>query len=432
MSNPRLAIGLDSPEQVGRRASGVNDRGGDIDQDEIAEIDTSRVRAPRRDVRTLHGGLCMSVRGRILITGGAGFIGSHLADELLEHGYAVRALDNLSEQVHGLGAQRPSYLHPDVELVRGDVRDRAAVRAALADVDAVFHFAAMVGVGQSMYEIARYTDVNNLGTAVLLEALAERPVGRLVVASSMSIYGEGLYRDRRGDLAAGVERDREQLKARDWEVRDSDGEPLTPVPTPESKTPTLSSVYALSKYDQERMCLMVGKAYNIPTVALRFFNVYGTRQALSNPYTGVLAIFASRLLNGRPPLIFEDGRQMRDFVHVSDIARACRLALTVPEAAGQVFNIGSGRQATVREIADALADVLDRKDLEPEITGKYRVGDIRHCFADITLARRVLGYEPQMPLARGLLELSSWLADQVADDRVAQGHAELTARGLTV
>ncbi len=370
--------------------------------------------------------------GRILITGGAGFIGSHLADELIEKGYQVRALDNLAEQVHGAEAGRPSYLHPDVELLRGDVCDPEAVRPALDGVDAVFHFAAVVGVGQSMYEIARYTEVNNLGTAVLLEALAKKPVRRLVVASSMSIYGEGLYRNARGELVTGLDRDREQLKAHDWEVRDLGGEALTPVPTPETKAPTLSSVYALSKYDQERMCLMIGRAYDIPTVALRFFNVYGTRQALSNPYTGVLAIFASRLLNGNPPLIFEDGRQMRDFVHVSDVTRACRLALEVGAADGQVFNIGSGRQYTVLEIARAMAEVTGREDLVPEVTGKYRVGDIRHCFADITLARKILGFKPQMPLEQGLVELASWLEGQVACDRVAEMSAELAARGLTV
>jgi dTDP-L-rhamnose 4-epimerase len=367
-----------------------------------------------------------------LITGGAGFIGSHLADELLVHGYRVRALDCLSEQVHGPGTPRPGYLSPEVELVEGDVRDAAAVRKALDGVDAVFHFAACVGVGQSMYEIARYTGVNNLGTAVLLEALIERPVERLIVASSMSLYGEGLYRDADGNLATGCERGREQLKRRDWEVRDAQGRPLTPVPTPESKPPALSSVYALSKYDQERLCLLAGRAYDIPTVALRFFNVYGTRQALSNPYTGVLAIFASRLLNGNPPLIFEDGRQMRDFVHVSDVARACRLALETPAARDQMLNVGSGRQYTVREIARAMAEVLGREEIEPEITGNYRVGDIRHCFADITLARRVLGYEPSMPLEQGLLELASWLAGQVAYDRAAEARAELAARGLTV
>jgi len=374
--------------------------------------------------------------GRVLITGGAGFIGSHLADELLEHGYQVRALDNLSDQVHGESSGRPGYLNPDVELIEGDVRDPDAVRRALEGVDAVYHYAARVGVGQSMYEVEKYTSVNNLGTAVLLEALIEKPVRRLIVASSMSIYGEGLYVDGGGRPVAGQERELERLKAHDWELRDEHGRALTPVPTPESKTPCLSSVYALSKYDQERMCLMVGRAYSIPTVALRFFNVYGTRQALSNPYTGVLAIFASRLLNGNPPLIFEDGYQMRDFVHVSDVARASRLALEVEAARDQVLNVGSGRQYTVREIARSMslgmADVLGRKDVEPEVTGKYRVGDIRHCFADITMARRVLGYEPQMPLERGLIELSSWLEGQVATDRVAQAREELAARGLTV
>jgi dTDP-L-rhamnose 4-epimerase len=370
--------------------------------------------------------------GRILITGGAGFIGSHLADELLEHGYQVRALDDLSEQVHGPGASRPGYLSPEVELVEGDVRDPEAVRKAMKGIDAVFHLAARVGVGQSMYEIERYTSVNNLGTAVLLEALIEKPVERLIVASSMSLYGEGLFRDADGNLVNGGERDRDQLRAHDWEVRDLQGREMTPLPTPETKTPNLSSVYALSKYDQERLCLMTGRAYNLPTVALRFFNVYGTRQALSNPYTGVLAIFASRLLNGNPPLIFEDGRQMRDFVHVSDIARACRLALTVPEAADHVLNIGSGRQYTVLEIARAMAEALGREGVEPEVTGNYRVGDIRHCFADITLARRVLGYEPAMPFEQGLIELASWLEGQVACDRVAEARAELAARGLTV
>ncbi|HWM94043.1 MAG TPA: NAD-dependent epimerase/dehydratase family protein [Thermoanaerobaculia bacterium] len=370
--------------------------------------------------------------GRVLITGGAGFIGSHLADELLEHGYKVRALDSLSDQVHGQDAGRPGYLNPDVELIEGDVRDPQAVRKALDGIEAVYHYAACVGVGQSMYEIEKYTSVNNLGTAVLLEALAERPVRRLVVASSMSIYGEGLYTDAEGRPVIGQERGLERLKTHDWEVRDEEGRPLTPVPTPESKTPCLSSVYALSKYDQERLCLVVGRAYSIPTVALRFFNVYGTRQALSNPYTGVLAIFASRLLNGNPPLIFEDGYQMRDFVHVSDVARASRLALEVDAARDQVFNIGSGRQYTVREIARAMSEVLGHEGIEPEITGKYRVGDIRHCFADIALARRALGYEPQMPLERGLIELSSWLEGQVACDRVAEAREELAARGLTV
>jgi dTDP-L-rhamnose 4-epimerase len=369
---------------------------------------------------------------KVLITGGAGFVGSHLADELIRHGHTVRALDNLSPQVHGEDSRRPDYLDPDVELLVGDVRNRDDVRRALEGVDAVYHLAAMVGVGQSMYEVARYTDVNNLGTAVLLEALIEHPVERLVVASSMSLYGEGLCRDAQGRLTIGCERSLEQLKAREWEVKGIDGAPLDPVATPESKLPALPSVYALSKYDQERLCLTIGRAYNIPAVALRFFNIYGTRQALSNPYTGVLAIFASRLLNGNAPLINEDGFQRRDFVSVHDVVAACRLALDAKPAVGQAINIGSGRNYTVREIAERVGHALGRSELGAEITGKYRVGDIRHCFADITLARELLGYEPAVTLEEGLVELASWLEGQVAVDRVAEASAELAARGLTV
>src|SRR3954463_6884384 len=285
----------------------------------------------------------------ILITGGAGFIGSHLADALLSRGHRVRALDNLSPQVHGEHAERPPYLDPEIELVRGDVRDATIVARALAGIDVVYHLAAAVGVGQSMYEIAQYTSVNNLGTAVLLEALVAQPVARLVVASSMSLYGEGLYRCSDGSLCTGVERDLAQLRAGDWEVRNPDGEVLTPVPTPESKLPSLASVYALSKFDQERMCLMIGRAYDIPTTALRFFNVFGTRQALSNPYTGVLAIFASQLLNDHQPHVFEDGLQRRDFVSVYDVVQACRLALETPGADGRALNVGSGHAYTIRE-----------------------------------------------------------------------------------
>jgi dTDP-L-rhamnose 4-epimerase len=369
---------------------------------------------------------------KVLITGGAGFIGSHLADELLAQGYHVRVLDSLEPQVHGESRRRPEYLAKEVELVVGDVNDRAKVDEALHGMDAVYHFAAAVGVGQSMYEVAHYTRTNNLGTAVLLEALTKNPVERLVVASSMSLYGEGLYQGASGVPRMVGERTLEQLKAGQWEFLDDDGAVLQPMPTPESKQPALASVYALSKYDQERLCLMIGRAYNIPTVALRFFNAYGPRQALSNPYTGVLAIFASRLLNNNPPAIFEDGLQQRDFVSVYDIARACRLALETPEAAGEVFNIGSGQPRTVREIAAKLAKVVGKENVEPEILGKYRVGDIRHCYADIGKAQRVLGFTPQVRLEDGLVELSSWLASQAAVDRVAQASAELSARGLTV
>ena len=369
---------------------------------------------------------------RILITGGAGFIGSHLADELLLHGYRVRVLDSLSPQVHGAEGGRPIYLDPDVELRVGDVRDPATLRQALTGVEAVYHFAASVGVGQSMYRVADYCSVNDLGTAVLLEGLLQHPVRKLIVASSMSIYGEGLYQDSKGMVYERVERTLEQLKAGDWEPRNADGEALMALPTPETKVPSLASVYALSKYTQERMSLLIGKAYSIPTVALRFFNVYGPRQALSNPYTGVLAIFASRILNGNPPLIYEDGRQKRDFVSVHDVAKACRFALETIEAAGCIFNVGSGCEYSVLEIARAVAKVLGEDQLGPEISGRYRMGDIRRCFADLGLVRKVLHFEPRVMLEDGLVELADWLEQQVAVDRVAEAGAELEIRGLTV
>ena len=232
---------------------------------------------------------------------------------------------------------------------------------------------------------------------------------------------------------ASTQRSQEQLAGGRWDPVGPSGEALTPVPTPETKQPALSSVYALSKYDQERMCLMVGRAYAIPTVALRFFNVYGTRQALGNPYTGVLAIFASRLLNGKPPVIFEDGLQQRDFVSVKDVARACRLALEVPDASGRAFNIGSGQPRTVLDVARTLARVMGRDDVEAEVSGKYRVGDVRHCFADIRLARRLLGYQPQVDWEAGLAELAGWLErQQQPEDRVGTMRDELEKRGLAI
>jgi dTDP-L-rhamnose 4-epimerase len=370
---------------------------------------------------------------QVLITGGAGFIGSHLAGDLLKAGHTVRALDALIPQVHGVERVRPRYLAPEVELIVGDLRDPATVHRALRGVDAVYHLAARVGVGQSMYELAEYTAVNNLGTAVLLEALVAQPVQRLVVASSMSVYGEGRYRDSAGQIRDDIQRDiqrgAEQVGRNDWDPRDANGEPLVPILTPETKPPALASLYALSKYDQERMCLVVGGAYKIPTVALRFFNVYGPHQALSNPYTGVLAIFAARYLNHKPPLIFEDGRQRRDFVHVSDVAAACRRALEVDAAAGGVFNIASGQALTIRAIADRMAAALGTR-IEPQVTGQCRTGDVRHCLADISLAERVLGYHPKVELDAGIAELAEWLATQVAVDRVDDMRAELVQRGL--
>jgi dTDP-L-rhamnose 4-epimerase len=372
------------------------------------------------------------VSKKILITGGAGFIGTHTAHALLQRGHEVRVLDSLSEQVHGRDEERPAELSDHVDFVLGDVRDERAVEKALRGIEAVCHLAAMVGVGQSMYQITQYTAINNLGTAILLQRLIEKPVERLVVASSMSVYGEGLYKTPTGEILNGSERPFDQLKRHQWELTDDDGQLLTPIPTSENKPPSLASIYALSKYDQERMCLLIGRAYNIPTVALRFFNVYGPYQALSNPYTGVLAIFASRLLNNNRPMIFEDGDQRRDFVSVHDVANACCLALSNEALATEVFNIGSGENVTVREVAQQVAAAVGKEHIEPEITGKYRVGDIRHCFADISKARRLLGYEPQVRFADGLTELAEWLEGEAAEDKVEQAGAELAARGLTV
>lgn len=370
---------------------------------------------------------------RILITGGAGFVGSHVARELIQAGYAVRVFDNLTLQVHGSERKRPAYLSPDAEFIYGDVRDVDALDRALNNIDAVFHFAARVGVGQSMYEIADYTSVNNYGTAVLLECLLKNRerIQRLIVASSMSIYGEGQYKDRQGNLRSNCQRSLSQIATGDWDVRDEHGDALIPVPTPETKSPCLISVYALSKFDQERMCMAVGSAYDVPTVALRFFNIFGPHQALSNPYTGVMAIFASRLLNNKPPMINEDGQQLRDFVSVHDIARACRLALESDRAVGQTFNIGSGRPGTIHSLAVCMASFLG-KDIAPEVTGKYRAGDIRNCYADITHAQEVLGYEPRVSLKEGMQELAAWLEGQAAEDHTSECIRQLEVRGLMV
>jgi dTDP-L-rhamnose 4-epimerase len=369
---------------------------------------------------------------RVLITGGAGFIGSHLADRLLADGHGVRALDSLDRQVHPAG-ERPHYLDPAVELHVGDVRDHEAVGRALDGIDTVVHFAAAVGVGQSMYEIERYTSVNAIGAAVVLEeALARRDaIRKLLVASSMSIYGEGQYRNPRtgeSGIAPGI-RPESQLAARRWEVVAEDDGPLEPEPTAETKPLRPASVYAVNKRDHEELFLSVGAAYGIPAVALRFFNVYGERQALSNPYTGVAAIFSSRLLNDNAPLVFEDGRQTRDFVDVRDLVRGCALALTRDGADGRTVNLGTGVPTSILEVAHAIARGLG-KDVEPEIAEQYRAGDIRHCYADTRLAEELLGFRAEIPFEEGLRDLLAWLEGQQAVDAVDAARDALVTRGL--
>ena len=368
---------------------------------------------------------------KILITGGAGFVGSHLADALLRAGHDLRIFDNLSPQVHGKGL--PEYLSTNVELLQGDMRDARAVGRAVEGIDITFHLAAAVGVGQSMYQIADYMGSNTLGTAILLQSLLDRKarVEKLVVASSMSIYGEGQYLCANcGDIAPDP-RSSEQLLGKGWEVLcPKCGAELAPIPTTEAKALHCSSVYALSKKDQEEICLLFGRTYGLPVVALRYFNIYGTRQALSNPYTGVAAIFASRLLNRRAPLVFEDGLQMRDFVSVHDVIAANLLAIESDRADGHAVNIGSGSAISIREVASALSRTLDA-DLPSEITGKYRAGDIRHCFGDISKAREMLGYEPQIAFDQGISELANWLREQNAEDKAESMVAELETFGLT-
>lgn len=365
---------------------------------------------------------------RILITGGAGFIGRYVAKACLERGYDVRVLDSLIDQVHG--GKQPDHLDRSIEVAVGDVRDEAAVGRALQGVDAVIHLAAEVGVGQSMYAVDRYVGVNDLGTAVLFQKLIEKPVRRVVVASSMSIYGEGLYQDADGAMVEDAERKPRTSDVQGWDPVDRQGRALTPLPTPEWKRPSLASVYALTKYVQERLTLTVAPAYGMEAAALRLFNVYGPGQALSNPYTGVLAIFASRILNGQRPMIFEDGLQRRDFVHVTDVAKAFMLALEKPEAVGQVYNVGSGHDRSVAQIGEMLAAAMGRPNQTPEIVAKARIGDIRHCFCDISKARDELGFTATMDFSQGLAELAEWVAQQTAEDRVAEARQELERRGL--
>jgi dTDP-L-rhamnose 4-epimerase len=371
------------------------------------------------------------MKRRVLVTGGAGFVGSHTVDALLRAGHEVRVFDSLEEQVHH--GSVPGYLAREAELVRGDVRDQDALRKAVAGADVVYHFAAAVGVGQSMYEIARYMAINTQGTANLLQVLLERrdKLEKLILASSMSIYGEGQYVCAEHGLVAPQPRGAAQLKQKQWQVScPSCGQAVEAVATAEGKPLQCSSIYALGKKDQEEMGLLFGRTYEVPVVALRYFNIYGTRQALSNPYTGVTAIFASRLLNQRAPLVFEDGNQLRDFVSVHDVVQANLLAMERSEADGRALNIGSGEPVTIRKIADVLAATLGVQ-MPVEITGKFRAGDIRHCFGDISLAQQLLGYRPRLRLASAMGELVEWLGSQSAEDRVEEARSSLASFGLT-
>ena len=363
----------------------------------------------------------------ILVTGGAGFIGSHIVDALVGK-HEVTVYDNFEPQVH---KQEPDYLNTDAALIRADIRDNESLKSAVMEADIIFHQAAMVGVGQSMYQIERYVDVNTLGTAKLLDILAneEHDVKKLIVASSMSIYGEGAYQCKDCGVVYPSLRAEEQMRSREWEMRCPEcGKVVEPVPTDEMKPLQPTSIYAVSKKDQEEMSLAVGHAYGIPTVALRYFNTYGPRQALSNPYTGVCAIFSSRIKNNNPPIVFEDGLQTRDFISVHDIAAANLLVMENSRADYEVYNVGTGMPVSILEIAETLAGLYG-KDLKPEVVNKFRQGDIRHCYADISKIQR-LGFEPAMSFEDGMQELVAWGETQEAEDRSDVAYEELKEKGL--
>lgn len=371
---------------------------------------------------------------KILVTGGAGFIGSYIVDALIHKGYEVRVFDNLTPQVHGSARAIPSYLNKNAEFILGDVRDYDLLAKVLGDVDVVFHEAAAVGVGQSMYQIRDYVESNTMGAANILHFLANEKhrVRKLIVASSMSVYGEGKYLCKKCGPRFPKLRSVDQLKKRQWEMLCSScGEIMSPVPTDEEKPLYPTSIYAITKRDHEEMVLSTGFAFQIPSIALRYFNVYGPRQALSNPYTGVCAIFSSRLLNNNSPLIFEDGLQSRDFTHVSDIVQANILALNAgPEADYEVFNVGAGRPVSIRDVAETLRSLLGKEEIPFEFPEKFRSGDIRHCFADISKIRRLLKYDPKVKFAEGLKDLVAWVKTQTPEDRVGRAAQELVDKKL--
>lgn len=367
---------------------------------------------------------------KILVTGGCGFIGSHLVDRLVKEGHKVRVFDCLEPQVHR-GA-KPAFLNKEAEYIFADVRNRKKLTQAIRGIDVLFHEAAQVGVGQSMYEIEKYVDHNSRGTAILLDVLVntKNKVQKMIVASSMSIYGEGAYRCRCCGVVYPLLRSDPQLKRRQWEMQCSRcGKTAAPAATQEDKPLFPTSVYATTKRSQEEMFLAVGVSYKIPAVALRYFNVYGPRQSLSNPYTGVAAIFLSNVKNDNPPLIFEDGKQSRDFIYVDDIVEANLLAMKNRKADYDFFNVGTGQPRSIKEIAQTIISLYQKK-LSPKILKKFRSGDIRHCYADITKISKKLGFKPRVSFREGMKKLITWSESQVSHDFTRKAQAELKKRGL--
>lgn len=368
----------------------------------------------------------------VLVTGGAGFIGSFIVDELVRMGHGVTVFDNLDPQVHKTG-DWPLYKNPEVEYVRGDVRDPAGLKKVLVGKEAVFHYASAVGVGQSQYQIRHYVDVNEGGTANLLDLIVNHslPIKKVVLAASMSSYGEGNFRCATCGVVRPGLRPEEQMARGDWNnYCPTCRIPVSPIPTDEGAVQQCNSMYAITKMNQEQMVANICRTYNVPYTNLRYFNVYGPRQSLSNPYTGVAAIFMSRIKNDHPPVVYEDGLQTRDFVSVHDVALANMLALERAGSDYKTINIGNGVPVTIRGMAEQLAVLCGRGHIRPNVQNKFRKGDVRHCYADIALARKCLGFEPRVPFENGMRELIDWSKGIQAEDRFDQAEKELKEKGL--
>ena len=369
---------------------------------------------------------------KILVTGGAGFVGSHLVDALVAKGYHVRILDNLDEQVHEGG--KPRYVNPKSEFIRGDIRDEKVLRRALEDIDAVFHQAASVGIGQSMYQVNKYVDVNCLGTAKLLQLITEKnfDVKKFVLASSVTVYGEGSYECGKCGIVNPEPRDMQQLKKGEWEfVCPSCGGKMKPVALKEEMPCEPRNIYAITKKTQEELCMSTGLSYGIPVTSLRYFVGYGERQNPSNPYTGVSVIFSTRIRNNKPPMIYEDGLQTRDFINVKDMVNANLLVMNSKAADHEIFNVGTGKPTLILELAKKLIRLHGKEgSLEPMVTNEYRSSDVRHLFADISKIKNKLGFEPTVTLDDGLKALVGWSKEQKTVDRPDQAHKDLKERGL--
>lgn len=364
----------------------------------------------------------------ILMTGGAGFIGSHIADELISEGYEVTLIDNLSSTKNV-----PDYLNKKAKLIIGDVRSKDLMKHLVPHYDIIFHEAASVGIAQSNYEISDFVDNNCSGTANLLQAIIDtKSSPKLIISASNTTYGEGLYDCKNHGKFHPSIRDSESIKQHGFEpVCPECNSPAEKIPTPETTELNCNSIYALSKKFQEESAMLIGKMYGFPVVLLKYFNVFGPRQSLSNPYTGVSAIFMSRVKNSHSPIVYEDGNQTRDFISIHDVVSANMLAMENEKADYEVFNVGSGIPTKIKDLGSEICALYGRTDLEVAINGEFRKGDIRHCIADNSKIKRILKWTPKASLKEGLAEIIEWSKTQKAEDNFEKATEELKQRGLS-